>query len=84
MGKMGAVVAVLACSPAARADATIVNFFLPLEAPAPALPTTPAKLMPFGPSPAPRVALFTSIRVARPADIPPPKPAKGLSLVFDW
>jgi hypothetical protein len=31
-----------------------------------------------------RMTLFPPIRIVRPADIPPPKPTKGLAIVFDW
>jgi hypothetical protein len=43
-----------------------------------------APVAPFGPSPAPRVVLFPPFKVARPSDIPLPKPTKGLALAFDW
>ena len=46
--------------------------------------TAPAKLRPFGAEIGPTIVLFQSIRVTRPSDIPPPKPAKGVGLVFDW
>jgi len=46
--------------------------------------SAPAKLRPLGPQTGPTLVLFQSIRVTRPSDIPPPKPAKGVGLVFDW
>ncbi len=70
----------------ARADAPPAALFTATEsasAPAVGLMQS-ARVTPFGPSPAPRVVLFPVMRVVRPTDIPPPKPTKGLALVFDW
>jgi len=47
-------------------------------------PRAPAQLYPFGAAPAPRLVLFPCMQVTRPADVPPPKPTKGLGLAFDW
>jgi len=71
----------------ARADLAPPTLFAPTESAVPPEgPATAARppIMPFGPSPAPRVVLFPVMRIVRPADIPPPKPTKGLALVFDW
>ena len=70
----------------ALADSAPPLLFVPTEAPpvaaGPGLPMAP--VAPFGPSPAPRVVLFPPFKVARPSDIPLPKPTKGLALAFDW
>jgi hypothetical protein len=75
---------VVAHSVDARADYTALPLFRPLEAPPTNAPVAAARITPFGPSPAPRIVLFPVMRVTRPSDIPPPKPTKGLGLVFDW
>jgi hypothetical protein len=68
----------------ARADSAPALLLVPVEA-APGAPLLqPMRIQPFGPSPAPRVVLFPPMRIARPSDIPPPKPTKGLALTFDW
>ncbi len=68
----------------AHADApaaALLRAFAPTGAPE---RPAPPRVEPFGAAPAPRVALFPVLQVTRPLDIPPPKPTKGLALVFDW
>jgi hypothetical protein len=81
-----AVLATVTIASRARADAAPASLFSPTESTpsSAAVPAQPVRVTPFGPSPAPRVVLFPVMRTARPADVPPPKPTKGLALVFDW
>ncbi len=71
----------------ARADSAPPAALREVEAPPPAWALealAPGRIATLGPFPPARVILFPVIRVVRPADIPPPKPTKGLGLAFDW
>jgi hypothetical protein len=81
------VLAALLVPAGARADSAPAAALREVEAPPPAWALeamAPGRITTLGPLPPARVILFPSIRLVRPADIPPPKPTKGLGLAFDW